>query len=119
MAWIGIIFVGFVVLGAILALALRRLVLDEASIEERLRSPDVHTVAYVVPEGQDVAVLMAAVRHAGFEAITKIDGGTERLLVACKEEDRAKVRSILEHVHRIGFDGSDLYVDHVSFDDER
>jgi hypothetical protein len=119
MAWIGIIFVGFIVLGVIVVVALRSWMLDEARIEERLRSPDVHTVAYVVPEGQDVAVLMAAVKRAGFESITKIDGGTERLLVACDEEDRARVRSILEHVHRISFDGSEMYLDHVSFDDER
>lgn len=119
MAWIGIIFAVFVVLGVVIALALRSWTLDEAKTEKRLRSPDVHTVSYVVPEGQDVAVLMAAVRHAGFESITKTDGGTERLLVACDEQDRAKVRSILEHVHRVGFDGSEMYVDHVSFDDER
>lgn len=119
MAWMGIIFVVIAVLGVVVALALRSWMLGEARTEARLRSPGVHTVAYVVPEGQDVAVLMAAVRHAGFESITKIDGGTERLLVACGEEDRARVRSILEHVHRIGFDGSERYVDHVSFDDER
>lgn len=118
MAWIGIIFIGFIVLGVVIALALRSWTLDEAKIEKRLRSPEVHTVAYVVPEGQDVAVLMAAVKRAGFESITNIEGGTERLLVACEEHDRAKVRSILEHVHRTGFDGT-LYVDHVSFDDER
>ena len=111
--------VGFIVVGVVVIAALTSWGRDEAATEARLHSPGTHTVAYVVPDGQDPAVLMAALTHAGFVSVTDITGGTERLLVECEESDRGHVRSILEQVERRRIDGSRLPAGHVSFEDER
>ncbi len=115
----GMVLVGFLVLGLIAMVALRSWGRNEAQTEARLRSPQTHKVAYVIPNGQDPSVVRAALAHAGFETVTDTAGGNERLLVACEESDRAQIRSIIEHVDRAGFDGPEMHVDHVRFDDER
>ncbi|HLN79177.1 MAG TPA: hypothetical protein VK204_19185 [Nocardioidaceae bacterium] len=116
----GMLLVGVVVLSVALMLALRRWTLDEARTETRLHQPGAHTVVYAVPNGQDPAILMAALSREGFTAVSDTEGGQERLLVECPDEhDRAQVRSIIEHVDRAGFDGPEMHVSHVSFEDER
>lgn len=102
-----------------LALFLGSWARDEARLEARLHEPGAHTLAYVVPNGQDPAVLMAALAGAGFTAIVDLYGGRERLLVECGEDDRARVREVIEHVDRGGIDGPEMHVGHVSFEDER
>lgn len=102
-----------------LAFQLRDWGVNEARTEALLRSPETHTVAYVVPEGQDPAVLMAALARAGFTCVVDTSGGTERVLVACDEDQRGRVREVLEQVPRTNFDGAELPVGHVTFDDER
>ena len=103
-----------------LALALRRVTLDEGKTEERLRRPEAHSLTYAVPDGQDPAVLVGALAGEGFTAVAELEGGAEMLLVECpRPEDRAKVRSIIEQVTRTGFDGAEMHVAHVSFEDER
>ena len=116
---IGMLAVGLLAVGVVLMLALRRWTLDDARTEARLHQPGTHRLVYAVPGGQDPAVLLAALAHAGFTAVTDLEGGTERLLVACEEHDRAQVRSIIEHVDRGGIDGPEMHVGHVSFEDER
>jgi hypothetical protein len=110
---------GVLVLVAGAALALRRFTLDEAAAEARLGRPEVATLRYVVPPGQDVAVLRAALTHAGYESTARLEHGTERLYVACPGSSRDDVRRVLEGVHRTGFDGAEMLVGHVRFDDER
>ena len=90
----------------------------EARTETPLRRSGTHTLAYVVPDGQDAAVLRGALRHAGFNSVSDFSGGVERLLVVCDEKDRAQVRSILEHIYEAGFAGPDTHADHVRFQDE-
>jgi len=111
--------VGFLVVGVVVVVALTSWGRDEAATEARLHAPATHTVAYVVPEGQDPAVLISALPHAGFVSVTDSTGGTERLLVECEESDRGRVRSILEQVEHRSIDGSRLPAGHVSFEDER
>lgn len=77
-------------------LTMRRWELDEAKIEARLRAPDAHKVAYVVPEGVDPAVLRGALNHAGFVVVMDDVGGTERLLVECEPRDHDRVREVIE-----------------------
>jgi hypothetical protein len=114
----GMLFVGVVVVAVVLMLALRSWMLDEAQTEAGVRSPKAHRVAYVVPVGQDPAVLRAALTHAGFTTALDTERGDERLLVACDEQARVQVRSIIEHVDRAGADGPDLQVGRVTFEDE-
>ncbi len=112
--------VGVLVAVLALALVLRRLTLDEVAVEDRLHEPARHSLSYVVPTGQDPAVLMAALSHHGIAAVSDMSGGTERLLVECRDEQqRRQVRAIIEDVHSSGIDGSEMSVAHVSFEDER
>jgi hypothetical protein len=115
----GMLVTGVLVVALAAALVLRRWTLDEARTEARLHQPGAHRLAYVVPDGQDPAVLTAALAHAHFASVTDLEGGRERLLVAAEEGDRARVRSILEQVDRAGLDGPEMHVGHVSFEDER
>jgi len=111
--------VGAVAVVVAIMLALRRWMLDEEQIEAQVRSPKAHRVAYVVPPGQDPAILRAALTHAGFTSALDTENGDERLLVACDEHERVQVRSIIEQVHRAGVDGPEMQVGRVSFEDER
>lgn len=115
---IAVFLVALVVALVFLAFQLRDWGRHEAETEARLRSPETHTVAYVVPEGQDPAVLVAALARAGFTAVVDTSGRAERVLVACDEDQRARVRDVLEHVHRTDYDGAELPAGRVSFDDE-
>lgn len=97
-------------------MTLRRWELEEVKVETRLRAPEAHKVVYVVPEGQDPAVLRAALTGAGFVTVMDESGGAERLLVECEPQDRARVQQIIEHVERTGFEGVELHVSHVRFE---
>lgn len=111
--------VGFLALGVVIMLALRTVTFDEARTEARVHQPGTYTLSYAVPEGQDPAVLMAALARAGYTSVPDTEGGAERLLIECPSQARAQVRSIIEHVGSAGFDGPEMHVGHVSFEDER
>ena len=110
--------VGVLAVGLVFMLALREWTFAEARTEARLRSPDTPTVTYVVPHGQDPALVMTALTHEGFVCVPDIAGGVERLLIECAEADRARVRHVIEHVNRTGFDGAAMHADRVRFADE-
>lgn len=116
------ILVGLLVLGAVLVWMVRRMTIDEAATDSRLHAPGSHALAYNVPPGQDPAVLVAALKRAGFTAIGEMQDGTERLLVDCPNPDeRSTVRDVIEHERHTAFenDGTEIYVGHVTFEDER
>lgn len=114
-AIVGILFLVVVVAGLLVLRVARTWVLDEGATEARLRDPETHTLSYVVPNGQDPAVLMSALAHARFTAVTDTHGGIERLLIGCEETDRAQVRQVIEDA--IVARGTRTS-EHVSFDDE-
>ena len=118
-AGIAILVVAVVVVTFFVLAGLRRWERDMERTEARLRSPDTHTVAYRIPEGQDPAVLTAALAREGYTYLVTDEGGVERLVVECDEQDRARVREIIEHVDRAGFEGPEIHVGHVTFEDER
>ena len=99
---------------AFLVLTLRRWGRGEEQVEERLRAPQTHKVSYLVPEGEDPAVLRGALARAGF--VTAMDtSGDERLFVECEETERHRVREVIEEVER----GSSSTAARVLFEDER
>lgn len=110
-----IIFTAVLVLAVVVALALRSWSREEARGEALLASPETHAVSYVVPNGQDPAILMVALHRAGFEARAHLEAGVEVLRVACEESETAQVRSIIEHVDRTGFEGAPMHVAHARF----
>ena len=113
-----IIFIAVVILSVVVALALRSWGREEARVEAMLDSPATHTLAYVVPDGQDPAILSAALHRAGFEARAHQERGVEILRIACTEDRRAEVRRVIEHVDSTGFDGAPLHVARVRFADD-
>jgi hypothetical protein len=100
-----------------LLLGARRWGMQEAEVDARLHLPSSHTVAYVVPEGQDPALLRVALTHAGYTTVLD-RGGDQRLLVECEESHRAQVRHVIESVDHGAFEGSEVLRGHVRFEDE-
>jgi hypothetical protein len=107
------------VLGIAIPLLLRSWGKEESRVEARLHDPDVHTVAFAVPDGMDPAVFRMTLTRAGFTSGIDRVGDLECLIVECSESDRARVRSVIEAVHLSGYDGSDVALGHVVFEDER
>lgn len=113
-AVVAVLVIGLVL---VLMLLLRRWTLDEIQTEAWLHSPTTHTLAYVVPDGQDPAVLIGALGGAGFVSRAEMEGGEEELLVACEDTDRDRVRHILEEASPRP-EGARTSVGHVRFADE-
>lgn len=101
-----------IVVPVLVIASLRRWGLEEADTEDRLHSPRTHTVSYVVPPGQDPAVVRAALKHAGFVAVMD-HGGDQRLLVECEAGQRNRAREVIEHAG-----GLEQPVSHVHFEDD-
>jgi hypothetical protein len=98
---------------------LRRLVRDESELEQRLLAPETPTVSYAIPHGVDPADLRTALLRAGFSSTTSSAGTRQCLIIGCSKGDRAKVREVIEGVHETAYDGSDLVLRPVVFEDER
>lgn len=83
---------------AALAWVLRNRNVDEAAKERSLQSDETPTLTYLVPPGQDPAVLVAALEQSGFDASADVVGGPQRLLVGAHQgrPDREKMPSIIE-----------------------
>jgi hypothetical protein len=108
-----------VVITVVVAGGLRRLVNDESDVERRLQSPETHTIRYAVPHGIDPADLRAALLSAGFSSILTNSGSGVCLVVECSEGDRSRVRQVIGSMHETAYDGSDLDLKPVVFEDER
>jgi hypothetical protein len=109
------ILVGTIVIAGVL----RRLVRDEADVERRLRAPNAHTISYAVPNGVDPGDLRGALIRGGFASVVATTDTRECLLVECEESDRPRLRQLIEGVHETAYDGSDLDLHPVVFEDER
>lgn len=118
-AAVAILVVVVVVLGVSIPLLLRSWGAEQSRTEARLHDPQTHTVAFAVPNGVDPVVVRVALREAGFTSVVERVGDGEGLLVACAEADRPRLRSVIEGVHLQDYDGSELKLGHVVFEDER
>ena len=102
-----------------IAWGLRRVVTDLDETDRSLHSPGASTVSYLVPDGQDPAVLEAALQHVGYASISDERAGRTFLVVDCQDDaDRTVVRRVIEDVHTTSFDGVPVRVGPVSFVDE-
>ncbi len=113
------LFVGVLAVVLWALFGMRRFTMEKAHTEARLLRPETPTVSYAVPNGQDPAVLMAALETEGFTAVCDTSGGMDTVVVECGEQERGRVRAVIEQVDRAGFNGPELHVGHVSFEDER
>lgn len=107
------------VLGIVVALALRGWEREEEREEALFDAPTTHKVCYEVVNGQDPAILVAALHQAGFSARAHLERGVEMLRVVCEDHERSVVRRVIESVDRTGFDGVRMHVGHVTFAEER
>lgn len=102
-----------------IAIFLRSWVAEESRTETRLHDPHTHTVAYAIPNGIDPVVVKLGLTKAGFTSVIDVVSDAECLRVECDQAERARVRSVIEAVHMSDYDGSELKLDRVVFQDER
>ena len=111
--------VGLLLLGGV-AFLFSVLIRPEQEQEEVVHQHGLRTLTYLIPTGQDPAELVAALHQAGFTAVADLQHGYEVLEVVYHDErDRARVREVLTHAHRSGFDSPEIPVGAISFEDER
>lgn len=111
------------VLGALGALLVGEWVARRSAVDAALADPAVQTYDYVVPEGQDPAVLLAALHHHGLEAAGDLRGSRQLVHIADQsgvEDIRERARAVIESVTSTTFDDP-LQFDPrpVRFEDER
>lgn len=115
-----LIVVGAVLIGSIvLALFLRSYGRSQAGVEAHIYDPQTPTVAYAIPNGVDPVVFQVALTHAGYTSIVGRVGNAECVIVECGPSGRSAVRGVLEAAHANAYDGTELKLDHVVFEDER
>jgi hypothetical protein len=88
----------------------------------RDRVPTVQpTLRYSVPEGQDAAAVLVALRAEGLDATPVGEGPHQDVVVGCPtgvERERPRIRSIIQHARGLG-DDADVPAPTVRFTDER
>jgi hypothetical protein len=113
---IGIVLL-LVIVVAVLATATRGIKQRKEVIED----PDVETLTYRVPPGQDPATVVAALQHQGFTANADPVSGGHDVVVACLEgrnAQRAEIRSIIARAGSTAGEPSPVEVPPVRFADE-
>lgn len=84
--------------------------------------PRVEHLSYPVPDGQDPAVLMAALTEAGYDAASEVVEGKPHVVVACpagRDRERAHVRQVIRDTGTTGMTGTPFEPEQVVFQDER
>src|SRR5262245_19908214 len=109
---------GLLAVGLVFMLAVRTWTYAGALTNAPVRSTDTLPDTYALPHGQDPAVLIAALAGEGFVSVIDLGPVRSRLLIECAETDRAKVRSIIDHIDHAGLDGAGTHPGPVRFDDE-
>lgn len=120
---------GFMLIGVVLLAAAgwflfraSRWAAARSEVDAHLAEPAVKTLDYVVPEGQDPAVVVAALQKNGLEVAPDI-GARQLVHVACasdREAERERVRSIIQSIETSALeDGVPVDAVVVRFEDER
>jgi hypothetical protein len=90
----------------------------EKDVEDHLHDPSTPTVAFVVPDGVDPAVVSNALGGAGFSSALDLARGEERLLIECHAGERERVRGVIAGIERSAYATSGLTIGAVIFRDE-
>ncbi len=117
------VFIAIAIVLAIIGLAAVRFLHRQAAHQDEVKSAPVDMLRYRVPEGQDPAIVVAALQKEGFEAIPDVQGAgaSHDVLVPCGEgveQHRAHVRSIIQSTEQINFEGDQRQIPQVKFADE-
>lgn len=89
--------------------------------EARAKGGETESLRYTVPEGQDPAAVMAALRLEGFEPVPDSATAGRDVLIPCpagKERERARVRAVLAHAAPLNLEGDPADTSSVRFADE-
>jgi hypothetical protein len=102
------IVLGLVVL-VLAAVAVTRFTRREIEHGDQLRAADRPTLTYEVPPGQDPAVVLVALRHAGYDASADAGSGASSPVVIIGTTtggapDREDVRAALSRLDRVNVD---------------
>ncbi len=118
----GLVLIVLLVVAALLAFYV---VVPWVRRQERERNeitdPRRESVVYEVPEGQDPAVIVTALRNDGLEATEVLRQGRPRVVIACPEgraDLRARARAVIAHEARLNFEGDPATQREVTFLDE-
>jgi hypothetical protein len=116
------VFIVIVVIAAIVILAARSRVRHESDKQVTLQQPEIDTLEYRVPEGQDPALLVSALQKEGYSAVGDTIAGMPRVVIDCptgRDRERPRVRSVVKSANSTGFEGAEMEIDDVVFEDER
>jgi len=97
-------------------------VAKKAEAQDSPGDPQVETLRYRVPDGQDPTVLIGALDHAGYTADVAPEEGTKYLVIGCpggRDRERARVRNILAENHMASIEGPSFSPGKVTFEDEK
>lgn len=86
------------------------------------RNPHVEILRYRLPDGQDPAVLIAALEMEGYEADLEVESSGRYLLVECpsgRDRERARVRNVLAQNQMASLEGPPIYAGRIVFEDEK
>jgi hypothetical protein len=89
--------------------------------EEAPPGPGTETLHYRVPDGQDPAVLIAALSHAGYTSALDEAHGDAYVAVDCpagRDRERARVRAVIGDADGTSLEGPEFTPDAITFDDE-
>ena len=78
-------------------------------------------VVYEVPEGQDPATIVTALRNAGLEATEVLRHGRQRVVIACPEgrgDLRPRARALIANEADLSFEGDPAQNRDITFVDE-
>lgn len=92
----------------------------EIARQDLAKSDQMDTLTYVVPEGQDPAAVMAALRQEGFEPVRDRDTPEQRIIIPCREgldRVRPQVRVVIRDAG-LNLDDDSYRLDEVRFVDE-
>jgi len=93
-----LVIVVLVVLGLVAVRAMDR---NRMAGEDHAARSDAETLRYHLPDGQDPVGVVAALHHAGFDAVEDRDSGFRDVLIPCpngRSHDRERARAVIEQV---------------------
>ena len=88
-----------VLAGIALALVLKRWADERAAREDRIVLSPFETLEYVVPPGQDPALVLEALETAGYPVAPDPAAGSRLIHIECRfgrDHERARVREVIE-----------------------
>jgi hypothetical protein len=99
------IVVGLVLVLLLVVVALGAVSRQAGTRKAAVEDPDIETLRYAVPAGQDPAVLMTALTQAGHQATSEMSPTGHDLLIACPVGKRDEIRSVIGNADTTSIEG--------------